>query len=162
MDNDKGINQNNKVQKINYVKYPSPSKHNVHLIIGHGTPDSIRYNGIVIYDPKKLIRILKKEGNTIQQNDIIVFASCELGKGENSFAQRFSKVFKGSLVVASDQIVASDYDSFWGSKIYHFCADNDGKFIVFKNGEEIKINNTLKCIYGSNSVMSNLISLETL
>ena len=167
MDNNKGITPYNKVEGLTYVNYPSPSKHNVHLIIGHGTPDSIRYNGVEIHDPKELKRILREEGNTIQQNDIIVFASCELGQGDNSFAQKLSKLYRGSLVIAADEIVApKDYDIIYdgkqGEKVYYFCAEDNGSFNVFKNGRRLDIGKTLNCIYGLNSVMSNLAYLEQL
>ena len=157
----------NKVQYLTYVDYPSPSKHNVHLIIGHGTPDSIRYNGVEIHDPKELKRILREEGNTIQQNDIIVFASCELGQGDNSFAQNLSKLYRGSLVIAADEIVAPKdddimYNGILAEKVFYFCAKDNGSFNVFKNGKRLDIGKTLNCIYGWNSVMSNLAYLEKL
>ena len=156
--------------------YPEKIDYNVHLIIGHGSSGSIRYNGERITDPERLRDILISEGRDIKPHEIVVFTSCEIGEGENSFAQRFSALLKENIVVASNVTVSSsnvkisslDSDGVpvrnnegkpkVDGYVMDFCSNDEGFFNVFRNGERID-NRTIfgdknppKCIYGSNSL----------
>ena len=118
------------------------------------------------------------EGRDIKPHEIVVFTSCEIGEGENSFAQRFSALLKENIVVASNVTVSSsnvkisslDSDGVLvrnnegkpkvDGYVMDFCSNDEGFFYVFRNGERID-NRTIfgdknppKCIYGSNSVFS--------
>lgn len=163
--------------------YPKDFNRNVHLVIGHGTPDSIRYEGMEYYsyDNEDLEELANKLN--IKNHEIIVFNSCNLGNGQNSFAQIFSKYLKNkksinNIIIAADGKVLGEGIEIKNrnhpTAVQHtanYCVDNGTsqntkQFIAFRNGQRID-NKTLfgrengpKCIYGSNSVFSHLSDIE--
>ena len=103
-------------------------------IYAHGSPTSIQINnnGVVKdYNAKEFAEYLKD--NNYSGNDIRL-ASCETGKGDNSFAQQLSEIL-------NIQVKAPDSDVYYipdeGTLFVGSPYKNVGNWRIFKNGEEI-------------------------
>ncbi len=102
----------------------------------HGSPSSVQVSEgqkTVNYTANEFAKYLKE--STSYSGGDIRLASCETGKGDNSFAQQLSKIL-GVKVKAPDSDLY--YDPKEGTMFVGNMTYNSGRWRVFKNGEEIE------------------------